>query len=36
MNILYSSMKKIRKNPPIFDIENDFESQNCAVIDLQF
>ena len=29
-------MKKNQKDRSIFDIENDFENQNCAIIDLQF
>ena len=28
-------MKKIRKIRLIFDIENDFENQNCALFDLK-
>jgi hypothetical protein len=34
---LYFSMKKrIRKIRLLFDIDNDFENQNCAIFDLLF
>ena len=34
---LYTSMnKENRKIRLIFEIENDFENQNCAIFDLQY